>query len=311
MSKKSARAFVGTEGEPRHAAIDAALEYLASRYQRQPTLDEIARVAGMSPFHFQRTFHAWTGVTPKRFIQYLQLGKAKDLLIEEHSLMTTAFEVGLSGTSRLHDLFISCEAVTPGEFKNRGRGLEIWYGLHDSPFGRALIGVTERGICWLGFVDARRDEYTIGELQGDWPGARFVHDPARTTPLAEQIFARARVGKSSTPLRLDLRGTNFQIKVWEALLRIPFGRVATYQDVADATGRPTAARAVGGAVGANPISLVIPCHRVILKSGIIHNYRWGVNRKRTILALEQAHQAEAHQAEGDTKWIRPRLERTT
>jgi AraC family transcriptional regulator of adaptative response/methylated-DNA-[protein]-cysteine methyltransferase len=291
MTMKRARAFVGKEGERRHAAIDAALEYLASRYRHQPSLDEVARVAGMSPYHFQRTFRAWTGVTPKRFIQYLQLGKAKDLLIEKHSLMTTAFEIGLSGTSRLHDLFISCEAVTPGEFKNRGRGLEIWYGVHDSPFGRAVIGVTDRGVCWLGFVDARRDEQTIAELHGDWPGAQFVHDPGRTTPLAEQIFARARGGRNSKPLRLDLRGTNFQIKVWEALLRIPFGRLATYQDVAAATGAPAAARAVGGAVGANPISLVIPCHRVILKSGVIHQYRWGVDRKRTILAMEQTHQA--------------------
>lgn len=294
MTKNNGRSFVGNEGEARHAAIDAALEYLVSRYQHQPSLDDIARVAGMSPYHFQRTFRAWTGVTPKRFIQYLQLGKAKDLLIEEHSLMTTAFEIGLSGTSRLHDLFISCEAVTPGEFKNRGRGLEICYGVHDSPFGRAVIGVTGRGVCWLGFVEARRDEHTIAELIGDWPGARFVHAPARTTPLAERAFARARAGRSETPLRLDLRGTNFQIKVWEALLRIPFGSVATYQDVAIATGAPSAARAVGGAVGANPISLVIPCHRVILKSGIIHNYRWGVNRKRAILAMEQAHHAERH-----------------
>lgn len=305
MTKKHVRAFVGHEGEPRHAAIDAALEYLASRYRQQPSLEEVARVAGMSPFHFQRTFRAWTGVTPKRFIQYLQLGTAKDLLIEEHSLMTTAFEIGLSGTSRLHDLFISCEAVTPGEFKNRGRGLDIRYGLHDSPFGRAAIGATDRGVCWLGFVDARRDDHTVSELMGDWPGARFVHDPAGTQPLADQIFARARGDRRREPLRLDLRGTNFQIKVWEALLRIPFGRVATYQDVAVATGAPTAARAVGGAVGANPISLVIPCHRVILKSGVIHRYRWGVDRKRTILAMEQAHHAER-----ETAGIIPRLERT-
>jgi AraC family transcriptional regulator of adaptative response/methylated-DNA-[protein]-cysteine methyltransferase len=257
MTKTGARAFVGQEGEPRHAAIDAALEYLAARYRHQPSLDEVARVAGMSPYHFQRTFRAWTGVTPKRFIQFLQLGEAKSLLIQEHSLMTTAFEIGLSGTSRLHDLFISCEAVTPGEFKNRGRGLAIWYGVHDSPFGRAVIAVTDRGVCWLGFVEARCDEQTVRELNGDWPGARVVHDPARTKPLAAQIFARARGARNSAPLRLDLRGTNFQIKVWEALLRIPFGRLATYQDVAVAAGTPAAARAVGGAVGANPISLVI------------------------------------------------------
>jgi AraC family transcriptional regulator, regulatory protein of adaptative response / methylated-DNA-[protein]-cysteine methyltransferase len=288
MAKKSRHTFVGQEGEPRHAAIDAALAYMASRYRHHPSLEEIARVAGMSPYHFQRTFRAWTGVTPKRFIQYLQLGKAKDLLIEEHSLMTAAFDVGLSGTSRLHDLFISCEAVTPGEFKTRGHGLVISYGIHDSPFGRTLIGATDRGICWLGFVAAGRDALAVRELNGDWPSARLIADPARTAPLAEHVFARARTGKSRHPLRLDLRGTNFQIKVWEALLKIPFGRMATYQDVAAAIGDPRAARAVGGAVGANPISLVIPCHRVILKSGIIHNYRWGADRKRAILAFEQA-----------------------
>ena len=291
MAKTSPHTFVGDEGEPRHAAIDAALDFMAHRYQREPSLDEIARVAGMSPYHFQRTFRAWTGVTPKRFMQYLQLGKAKDLLIAEHSLMATALDVGLSGTSRLHDLFISCEAVTPGEFKTRGRGLVISYGIHDSPYGRALIGATARGICWLGFVAARRDARAVRELKGDWPGARLVHDPARTAPLAKHVFARARTGKGRSSLRLDLRGTNFQIKVWEALLKIPFGRLATYQDVAAAIGEPRAARAVGSAVGANPISLVIPCHRVILKSGVIHNYRWGVDRKRTILALEQAHQS--------------------
>ncbi len=244
MAKKSPHTFVGHEGEPRHAAIDAALDYMASRYQRHPSLEEIARVAGMSPYHFQRTFRAWTGVTPKRFIQYLQLGRAKDLLIEEHSLMTTALDVGLSGTSRLHDLFISCEAVTPGEFKTRGHGLVISYGIHDSPFGRTLIGATDRGICWLGFVVARRDAQAVRELKGDWPGARLIPDAARTAPLAEHVFARARTGKSRHSLRLDLRGTNFQIKVWEALLKIPYGRMATYQDVAAAIGDPRAARAV-------------------------------------------------------------------
>jgi len=292
MATQSPHRFVGEDGEPRHSAIDAALDYLARRYRQQPSLDDVARVAGLSPYHFQRTFRAWTGVTPKRFIQYLQLNKAKELLIDEHSLMSTAFNIGLSGTSRLHDLFISCEAVTPGEFKNRGRGLVIWYGLHDSAFGRALVGCTDRGICWLGFVVNRRDAQTVRELREDWPGARLVHDQARTARLAAHVFARARSGRRHPPLRLDLRGTNFQIKVWEALLKIPFGRVASYQDVAAAIGAPSAARAVGGAVGANPISLVIPCHRVILKSGIIHNYRWGADRKRTILALEQAHHSK-------------------
>jgi AraC family transcriptional regulator of adaptative response/methylated-DNA-[protein]-cysteine methyltransferase len=189
----------------------------------------------------------------------------------------------------LHDLFISCEGVTPGEFKNRGHGLLIEYGLHDSEFGRALVGATAKGMCWLGFVVDGRDREAIGELKGDWPGARLVHNPTRTASLAQRAFARARSDRGRHALRLDLHGTNFQIKVWEALLRIPFGRLASYQDIAVAIGAPKAARAVGTAVGANPISLVIPCHRVILKSGVIHNYRWGTKRKRTILALEQVH----------------------
>jgi AraC family transcriptional regulator, regulatory protein of adaptative response / methylated-DNA-[protein]-cysteine methyltransferase len=187
--------FVGHEGEPGHAAIDAALDYMASRYQRHPSLEEIARVAGMSPYHFQRTFRAWTGVTPKRFIQYLQLGKAKDLLIEEHSLMTTALDVGLSGTSRLHDLFISCEAVTPGEFKTRGRGLVISYGIHDSPFGRTLIGATDRGICWLGFIVARRDAQAVRELKGDWPGARLIPDQGPSEPRSSCCTCCRRCGR--------------------------------------------------------------------------------------------------------------------
>jgi AraC family transcriptional regulator of adaptative response/methylated-DNA-[protein]-cysteine methyltransferase len=289
MAKQNPHAFLGKEGEARHSAIDAALAFLVTHYKEQPSLEDVARVAGLSAYHFQRTFRAWTGLTPKRFIQYLQLTKAKDLLIEERSLMSTTFDIGLSGTSRLHDLFISCEAVTPGEFKSRGHNLDIGYGIHDGEFGRALIAVTERGICWLGFVVNRDDAHTIRELHTDWPGARLVRDESRTAPVAARVFARARSGRDRRLLRLDLRGTNFQIKVWEALLKIPYGRLASYQDVAAAIGEPSATRAVGGAVGANPISLVIPCHRVILKSGVIHNYRWGTDRKRTILALEQAH----------------------
>jgi len=150
MARKNIHTFVSEEGEPRHAAIDRALDFLASHYEKRPSLDEVARVAGLSSYHFQRTFHAWTGVTPKQFIQYLQLSKAKDLLIAENSLMTTALDIGLSGPSRLHDLFVTCEAVTPGEFKSRGSGVTISYGIHGSPFGRALVGVTDRGICWLG-----------------------------------------------------------------------------------------------------------------------------------------------------------------
>ncbi len=292
MGRKNQHIFLSEDGEPRHSAIDAALNFLASHYERRPSLGEIARVAGMSAYHFQRTFRDWTGVTPKQFIQYVQLSKAKDLLIAENSLLATALDLGLSGTSRLHDLFITCEAVTPGEFKSRGAGLTIWYGIHESPFGLALVAATDRGICWLGFPGSRSNAFAVRELKSDWPRAAIVHDPSRTSSLAKRAFARALTGSVSDPLRLHIRGTNFQIKVWEALLTIPFGRLATYQDIAAAVRRPRATRAVGQAVGANPISLIIPCHRVILKSGIIHNYRWGVGQKRTILAIEQGHRTD-------------------
>ena len=238
-------------------------------------------------------------MTPKQFIQYLQLSKAKDLLIAENSLMTTALDIGLSGPSRLHDLFVTCEAVTPGEFKSRGSGVTISYGIHGSPFGRALVGVTDRGICWLGFPGSRGDAHAIRELESDWPGASLTHDQARTAPIARLAFARGLLGAATEPLKLHIRGTNFQIKVWEALLAIPFGRLATYQDIAAAVGNPRAPRAVGQAVGANPISLIIPCHRVILKSGVIHSYRWGSDRKRTILAIEQARIGPREMADGE------------
>ena len=277
------------EAEPQHAGIDRAIDYLASNYRWQPSLTEAAAVAGMSPHHFQRTFADWTGVSPKRFLQYVTLGHARRLLAENVSTLETSLEVGLSGTSRLHDLFITCEAVTPGAFKARGNGLSIRYGLHDSPFGRVLIGVTEAGLCWLGFRhDQQDDAALIAEFEGDWPAAETIYDDAGTQPVAEAVFAHAAGAKPKTPLRLLLRGTNFQIRVWQALLQIPLGQVASYNDVAAAIGSPKAARAAGRAVGANPISLIIPCHRVILNSGVVHNYRWGVLRKRILLALEAA-----------------------
>lgn len=194
----------------------------------------------------------------------------------------------LSSRGHLHDLALVCEVVTSGGFKRRGTGLAIAYAVHDSPFGRALIGVSERGLCWLGFVAGGDESRSLRELEGDWPAARLVHDPAAVADPARRIFARAAGARLERPLPVLLRGTSFQIKVWKALLAIPSGAVASYQDVARAIGSPAAVRAVGRAVGANPISLVIPCHRVTLKSGVVHNYRWGVDRKRTILALEAA-----------------------
>jgi AraC family transcriptional regulator of adaptative response/methylated-DNA-[protein]-cysteine methyltransferase len=271
------------------ADIAAAIEYLVRNYADQPSLDDVARRAGISPHHFQRTFKAATGVSPKRFLQYVTISHAKTLLADRANLLDAAFDLGLSGPGRLHDLFVACEAVTPGQFKLRGQGLAIRYGFHDSPFGRVLIGVTERGICRLGFVTGNDEAAEVRALAQDWPAAEMIFEPASTSAPAEQAF-RFALGRNpdSEPPGLLVMGTNFQIKVWESLMRIPRGGVVSYQDVARAIGNPSAARAIGRAVGGNPIALLIPCHRVILKSGAIHNYRWGVERKRAILAFEQA-----------------------
>ena len=274
---------------PRHADVAAAIDYLVQHYAEQPSLDDVAEVAGISPHHFQRTFKAWTGVSPKRFLQYVTLGHAKRMLSETASLLDASLDLGLSGPGRLHDLFVACEAMTPGEYKQKGRGLAIRRGLHDSPLGRVLIGVTGRGICSLGFVEAGGEDDCVRALAKKWPNADIIEDTPSTKAAAEAAFDFVfSNNKGAEAPRLLLSGTNFQIKVWEALLRIPRGGVVSYQDVARAIGNPSAVRAVGGAVGGNPIALLIPCHRVILKSGVLHNYRWGVARKRAILALEQA-----------------------
>ena len=265
--------------------VIAAIDHLVDHYLDQPSLDELASVAGQSPFHFQRAFKRRVGISPKRFGQYLTVSHAKQLLDSRASVLDAALDSGLSGPSRLHDLFVACEALTPGDYKAKGRSLLIRWGIHDAPLGRALIGATERGICWLGFV-AEDEAATIAAFKNDWGEATLVRDDDATLPLAEAAFAMD--DRSAAPLTLVLRGTNFQVKVWEALLRIPQGALATYGDLASWIGQPTASRAVGAAVGANPIAFLIPCHRVILNTGVIHNYRWGSTRKRALLAWEAA-----------------------
>jgi AraC family transcriptional regulator, regulatory protein of adaptative response / methylated-DNA-[protein]-cysteine methyltransferase len=270
---------------PYNARIANAIGYVAEHYQEQPSLEEMAGAANLSPFHFQRVFKRWAGVSPKRFLQYVTLAHAKRLLVEDASVLDAALAAGLSGPSRLHDLFVNCEAMTPGEFKALGYRLVIRWGLHDGPLGRVLLGVTERGICWLSFVSDDQAA-VIEEFQREWQGATLVRDQATTADYVRRGFELAE--RSREPLPLLLRGTNFQIKVWEALLRIPFGQVVSYQAIADAVGQPRAARAVGAAVGRNNISWLIPCHRVILSTGLIHNYRWGAAQKRKLLTLESA-----------------------
>lgn len=267
-----------------HDGMAVAIRYIVEHSEDQPSLEAVAAVAGMSPFHFQRTFKRWAGVSPKRFLQYVTLGHAKRLLSGEASVLDTALECGLSGPSRLHDLFVACEAMTPGEFKAMGGGLVVRFGVHDTPLGPMLLGATERGICWLAFVDGN-EEAVVRAFEEEWRGATLIPDQASTAGLAAMAST---LDPEAGRLPLHLKGTNFQIKVWEALLRIPFGQLVTYQDIARAIGQPKAIRAVGRAVGRNNVSWLIPCHRVILGTGVIHNYRWGVATKRRLLAVEAA-----------------------
>ncbi|MFN4193949.1 MAG: methylated-DNA--[protein]-cysteine S-methyltransferase [Tabrizicola sp.] len=245
------------------------------------TLETLARRMNMSPAHFQRVFSQWVGVSPKRYQQYLTLGHARRLLAERHTLLGTAMETGLSGTGRLHDLFLTWEAMSPGDYARGGAGLEIRRGWFETPFGPALVMATAKGICGMGFADELGAEAAMEDLVSRWPKARHVEDPMAIRPLVDAAFG----GKAT---RLHLIGAPFQIKVWEALLAIPTGHVTTYADIAGAIGHPQAHRAVGTAVGRNPISFLIPCHRALRRDGGLGGYHWGLPRKRAMLAWEAA-----------------------
>lgn len=272
--------------------IERALGFLSRHALDQPALDEAAAHVGLGPHHFQKMFTRWAGVSPKKFIQHLTLERAKERLDQSASVLEAAWDVGLSGPGRLHDLFVAHEAITPGEHKLRGQGLSIAYGWVDSPFGEALILTTPRGICGLAFaLDGR--ERTLDDMKRRWPRATFSEDTARVERLASDIFAPpgGPGRRDGGRLRLVMHGSPFQIKVWEALLRIPPGALASYESLAGVvTGSPRGARAVGAAVGANPIGYLIPCHRVIRKSGEISRYHWGQPRKLAMLGWE-AHNA--------------------
>src|SRR5581483_654891 len=265
--------------------IEQAILYLENHHKDQPGLEEIAASVGLSEFHFQRIFTRWAGISPKRFLQFLTKENAKDLLDKSENLLDTTLQVGLSSLGRLHELFVTTEAVTPGEYKSRGAGLTIRYGLHPTPFGKCLIGVTERGICHLGFVQTNEGE-AIDALVADWKEAKMIEDHRSTASLVAPIFLLN--AREQTPLHLHLRGTNFQLKVWEALLNVPTGTVTTDQRLAAQIGQPTASRAVGAAVGHNAIAVLIPCHRVIRSLGEFGNYRYGAPRKMALLGWEQA-----------------------
>ncbi len=269
-----------------YARIADAIRFIASQVERQPTLDEIAAHVHLSPFHFQRLFSRWAGVTPKRYLQVLTLERAKALLQESRPLLEVADTLGLSSGSRLYDHFVQLEAVTPGEYKQRGAGLVIDHGVHDTPFGQAFVALTQRGVCNFSFLDEQTQETPLATLAHSWPEATLQEAPSRTQGVINTMFDGNKA--PDRPISLHVSGTNFQISVWRALLQIPPAKVVSYAQVASAVGNPKAARAVGLAVGANPVALMIPCHRVIQQNGKLGGYHWGETRKQAIHAWEAA-----------------------
>lgn len=268
-----------------YRVVRDAIAFISEHRRDQPSLEAIAAHVGLSPAHFQKVFTRWCGLSPKAFLQALTLEHARDLLRQSASVLDTAYEVGLSGPARLHDLFVTHEAMTPGEFKARGAGLEIRWAYAASPFGMALVMTTAHGLCGLAFADEGEEGTVYADMASRWPLARFIEDPVAIAPLAARIFDPGRWAEER-PLRVVLIGTDFEVRVWETLLRIPLGRATTYSDIARSLSAPKSARAVGGAVGRNPISFVVPCHRVLGKSGDITGYHWGLTRKRAILGWE-------------------------
>ncbi|UOQ65868.1 bifunctional transcriptional activator/DNA repair enzyme AdaA [Hymenobacter volaticus] len=267
-----------------YARVEQAIAFIAANYTQHPTLEDIAAHVHVSPFHFNRLFTRWAGISPQRFVRFLTKEYAKQVLAESGSVLDATYQAGLSGSSRLHDLFVTYEAMTPGEYKEQASGMHIVYGFHATLFGECLLSLTERGICGLTFHDARERDATLAQLRAAWPEATLTPDFARTEAVAAQLFSGA--ADATKPFNLLIKGTNFQIKVWEALLRIPSGAMVSYQDIATALGQPRASQAVGGAVGANAIGYLIPCHRVIQQHGGPGGYRWGVARKQALLGWE-------------------------
>ena len=269
-----------------YETVRRVIEMLTLDYQEQPSLETIAARLSQSPTQLQKTFTRWAGLSPKAFLQAVTLDHAKRLLRQdEMPILETSIELGLSGPGRLHDLFVTHEAMSPGEWKAKGEGLTIRYGFHPSPFGEALVMATERGLAGLAFADKGGEKACFEDMAGRWPRARFVRDQEATAPYATRIFEPSR-WSGDQPLRVVLIGSDFQVRVWQSLLRIPLGKAVTYSDIAAEIGQPTASRAVGAAVGRNPISFVVPCHRALGKSGALTGYHWGLTRKRAMLGWE-------------------------
>ena len=265
--------------------VRRAIAHIKGNWRAQPEIDEIAEAAGVTPADLHHLFRRWAGLTPKAFLQALTLDSARQLLRDSASVLDASYEVGLSGPGRLHDLFVTHEAMSPGEWKSGGEGLTVWYGFHPSLFGSALVMATERGLCGLAFTDLGEERTALADMRQRWPKANYVEDSARTAPIAARIFDK-NLWRKDRPLRVVLIGTDFEVRVWETLLRIPMGRATTYSDIAGNIGAPKAARAVGAAVGKNPVCFVVPCHRVIGKSGDLTGYHWGLTRKRAMLGWE-------------------------
>ncbi len=270
---------------PDYTRIEKAIRYLDTRAPDQPSLADVARHVGLSESHFQRMFTRWAGISPKRFVQHRTSQVVKRLLRTRHSVFDVSLEAGLSGTARVHDLVVNAEAVTPGEYQRGGEGLVVRYGFHPSPFGECLVATTPRGICHLAFVHPVSRREALQRLRHDWPMAELVADQAGTRGAVERAFPSHRAGRGAA-LALHVKGTNFQLKVWEALLAVPDGAVTTYGAIASKIGDPNSSRAVGTAVGSNPISYLIPCHRVIRSTGELGGYAWGIERKAVMLAYE-------------------------
>jgi AraC family transcriptional regulator of adaptative response/methylated-DNA-[protein]-cysteine methyltransferase len=269
---------------PNYERVEKAIQFLSSRVKEQPSLEDVAAHCHLSPFHFQRIFTEWAGISPKKFLQYLTVQELKRELRDDRSLLDAADRVGLSAQSRVYDHFVTIDAVTPREFATAGKGLDIVYGVHPTPFGECCIGLTSRGICSLSFA-GEEGGGTPERLAREWAGARLRRSDRETKQVAQGLFAPA---PGAGPLRLLVQGTKFQVKVWEALVRIPFGQVASYAQVAAAAGSPAAVRAVGSAVAANPIAYLIPCHRVIRSEGLVGSYHWGPERKAAMIGWEKA-----------------------
>jgi AraC family transcriptional regulator of adaptative response/methylated-DNA-[protein]-cysteine methyltransferase len=265
--------------------VRRAIAHIRTNWRKQPEIDAIAEAAGVTPTELHHLFRRWAGLTPKAFVQALTLDHARNLLRDSASVLDATYEVGLSGPGRLHDLFVTHEAMSPGEWKAGGEGLMLTYGFHPSPFGIALVMMTPRGLCGLGMGDAGEEKAMLEDMQRRWPRATYVESAAETAPVAERIFNRD-MWRKDQPLRIVMIGTDFEVRVWQTLLKIPMGRYTTYSDIAKKVCTEKAARAVGAAVGKNPISFVVPCHRVIGKSGDITGYHWGLTRKRAMLGWE-------------------------